>query len=409
MPIPRWGRVVAAPHEFLIHIRRGRLKTQGRGASCFKWPSDSVALIPTSIGKLSFSADQVTREKIGVEVTGLAVFRIVEPLVAYGMIDGDLTRLGEVLRDMFVGATRRIVATLSLEECITHRKERVAHSLMNEIAPVLAGQGMPSDATQMGWGVIIDTIEIQNVRVLSEEVFQRIQAPFRESLALAAMQAREKVEEERARLELERARASEAAKRQIMEAERERMLEERARDEREHAHQLKMREVLMQGELRRDEEKRRASRRALDLDQDAEIERGRKTQLAKDERAAREREDLRLRAELDLEIQRNRADLESEIERRARELEAHFTEILRKARVDLTEAQLREILMTETMPRVAEAFRGSFDRISVHQSTGGSADGLAFLTAAIQRVLGAVDDARLEVSPRPGAAAPPAP
>ena len=111
MEIPRWGRVVAKPHEFLIHIRRGRVKTSGHGASCFRFPSDSVALIPTSIAKLAFSADQVTREKIGVEVSGLAVYRIAEPLLAYRMIDGDIGRLSEILRDMFVGATRRIVAS----------------------------------------------------------------------------------------------------------------------------------------------------------------------------------------------------------------------------------------------------------------------------------------------------------
>ena len=44
--IKRWGRVSARPSEYLIHMRRGKVLPQssGQGASCFKLPSDSVAV-----------------------------------------------------------------------------------------------------------------------------------------------------------------------------------------------------------------------------------------------------------------------------------------------------------------------------------------------------------------------------
>ena len=75
-----WGFVTAKPSEFLVHCRRGRvLRSSGQGATCFKLPWDSVAIIPTTINRLQFTADQVTREKVGMRVTGLAVYRIVEP------------------------------------------------------------------------------------------------------------------------------------------------------------------------------------------------------------------------------------------------------------------------------------------------------------------------------------------
>jgi flotillin len=182
--IPSWGRVVARPHEFLIQMRQGRIVKSGQGMSCFEGPGDSVAVLATSIAKLSFVADQVTEEQVGVAVTGLAVYRIAEPLLAYRMFDLDRMSLETILRDMFIGATRRIVAGLSLEECLTHRKERVAAALMTEISPVLAGEGAAADGTSTGWGVILDTVEIQDVKVLSEQVFSQLQAPFRESLAL---------------------------------------------------------------------------------------------------------------------------------------------------------------------------------------------------------------------------------
>lgn len=99
--IPRWGRVTANANEFLIQMRRGRVVRSGQGLSCFKWPWDSVAVVPTSIAKLSFAADQVTTEKVGVEVRGLAVYRIADPLLAFRMIDVDRSTLTEILREMF--------------------------------------------------------------------------------------------------------------------------------------------------------------------------------------------------------------------------------------------------------------------------------------------------------------------
>src|SRR5690606_30962855 len=172
-----------------------------------------------------------TLEKVGVEVRGLAVYRIAEPLLAFRMIDLDRTSLTDILRDMFVGATRRIVSRLSVEECLTHRKDRVAAALMAEIAPILAGEGALEDTNAAGWGVVLDTIEIQDVRVLSQEVFHRLQAPYREKLALDALVAADRVTQERARLEASMRRAEEQARRELMAEEEARMTAERRRAE----------------------------------------------------------------------------------------------------------------------------------------------------------------------------------
>lgn len=139
----KWGLVTARPSEFLIHMRRGRVReVSGQGASCFKLPGDAVAIVPTSVQRLQFTADQVTSEKVGVQVTGLAVYRIVEPLVAFRMLNFSFPeraqqKLAELLREMFVGAVRRLVANLSVEECLSRRKEGIAAELMREIAPVV--------------------------------------------------------------------------------------------------------------------------------------------------------------------------------------------------------------------------------------------------------------------------------
>jgi regulator of protease activity HflC (stomatin/prohibitin superfamily) len=346
---PRWGRVTAQPNEFLIQMRGGKVVRAGQGLSCFKWPSDSVAIVPTSIAKLGFVADQVTVEKVGVEVRGLAVYRIAEPLVAFRMIDLDRTSLTEILREMFVGATRRIVASLRLDECIRHRKDHIAAALMEEIAPILAGQGAADDTNSAGWGVVLDTIEIQDVRVLSEVVFERLQAPYREKLALEALVAEEHVTKERARLENERRRAAEQAQRELMAEEEARIAAERRRAEEAMRHEQALADQRLEAELAR----------------------------------------ARRKAEADRERQR----IELEARREAGEVEAALVKLRRGAHEDLSEARLREILLTETMPELARAFRDSFDRIHVTTTNGNP---FAFLSAGIDQVIAAVKECREE-------------
>lgn len=194
--IKRWGMITARPSEYLVHVRAGRIRerSSGQGASCFKWPWDSVAIVPTSLQTLQFQAEQVTRERVGVSVVGLAVYRIADPLLAYRVLNFSFPeraqqKLEHTLTGMFEGASRRLVATLTVDECLEQRKEALATELLREVAPVVGGQGRPDDPTATGWGVVLDTIEIQDVRVLSEKVFLSMQAPYRAALDRRAREA----------------------------------------------------------------------------------------------------------------------------------------------------------------------------------------------------------------------------
>ena len=201
--LKRWGFVTARPSEYLVHVRRGRVLTRssGQGATCFKWPWDAVAVVPTSLQRLSFRADQVTAERVGVEVVGLAVYRIAEPLLAYRVLNFSYPeraqeKLEETLTAMFIGAARRLIANLSVEDCLQKRKSALASELLREIAPVVGGKGALVDGTAQGWGVVLDTIEIQEVRVLSERVFASMQAPYRSALEQRAREAKAVAEQE---------------------------------------------------------------------------------------------------------------------------------------------------------------------------------------------------------------------
>lgn len=338
--LPAWGLITALPHQHLVHLRRGKLLASVQGGSCTKLPGDTVALIDTSVHRLQFTADQVTREKVGVAVTGLAVYRIVAPRIAWRMLDlsDDGKGLAEILRQMFVGATRRLVANLSLEDCLTRRKDALADELMAEIAPVVQGSGRTEDATSGGWGVAIDTIEVQDVRVLSEEVFARLQAPYREELALQALHARATVERAEAERAREVARAQEAAR----------------------LEQHRLEQGRVEAVRVREAESRQHAAAVARIDLDASLERERIGSEARVQTARLEAEANRVRAEA----------------------EAEAVRLRRAAEAEVSEARLRELALTETLPRVAEAFADSFDRITV---TGAS--DLSVLGSAVGQVL----------------------
>lgn len=342
--VPSWGTVTAAPHLHLIHIRDGRVLRAAQGGSCFKWPRDTVALVDTSVQRLQFTADQITREKVGVQVTGLAVFRVVRPLLAWRMLNlEDPGALKQILVEMFVGATRRLVANLSLEECLTRRKDAIASELMSEVAPVVSGHGREQDDSDQGWGVALDTIEVQDVRVLSQEVFERLQAGYREALALQALAARAEVEREEARLNVERAQAREVAQRELLALQEQRLAAERARARDDAAHRQRLESLSAEEALKR---------------QHAAAE-------AAVERAALEASALRV----------------------AGEARAAVTRLEREAALAGAEVHLQELLLTETAPRVAEALRGLVEKVVI---VGGAGEGLgpalAQATAALQAV-----------------------
>src|SRR5260221_9673415 len=105
-----WGYIGAEPSEYLVCTRRGVVdrRRSGQGMRMFKWPWHSVAIVPTTLQRVEFSADQITRERVGVGVTGIAVFRIAEPLLAFRVLDFTHSRdeaaakLAATMREMFV-------------------------------------------------------------------------------------------------------------------------------------------------------------------------------------------------------------------------------------------------------------------------------------------------------------------
>ncbi|MDP2271332.1 MAG: hypothetical protein Q8N23_33830 [Archangium sp.] len=356
----KWGWISAKPSEFLIRMRGGKVVSAGQGATVFKWPWDSMAIVPTTVQRLHFVADQITQEKVGVKVTGIAVYRIAEPLIASRMLNFSFPeraqeKLAEMMEEMCVGASRRLIANLTVEQCLTRRKDALSTELVREIAPVVSGEGRMEDVTDRGWGVVVDTIEIQDVRVLSGQVFSNMQARFRLSQEQVAREA--ELAKERAirtdetaterEVELIKVSATTEIRRQKQAADESARLEKLASDAKVEEAKLSQERATRAAQI--------ASEREFQLQKiNAEQEVRQRRQLAEEaallEKAqADQRHALqKLNAEVQLQQEKLRAELE------AVQLEAQAEQARHQARLQ-QEAQSGELLRTAA--DVAEAKR----------------------------------------------------
>lgn len=195
MTTRRFGYIIAGPSEFVIHRRRGRTRKTGLGISLLCLPLiDRYYIIPSSAQSLSFTADQITSENQGVEVAGFAVWKIADPQKASTSFDfansaSALIAIGENLRNVVESAIRHQVANMTVED-VLRKRGTIILQLKSELAYI---------AEQ--WGLVIETVEIRNVRVLSDQLFKHMQAPFRDKMRLesetSAMETENRLVEKR--------------------------------------------------------------------------------------------------------------------------------------------------------------------------------------------------------------------
>ncbi|MFZ5468747.1 MAG: SPFH domain-containing protein [Myxococcota bacterium] len=452
-----WGFISAKPSEFLIRMRGGTVVSSGQGASTFKWPWDSVAIVPTTVQRLHFTADQITAEKVGVQVTGLAVYRIAEPLIAYRMLNFSFPeraseKLEQMLVEMFVGAARRLVANMSVEQVLTRRKEGLASELMREIAPVVSGVGRPEDRTHKGWGVVIDTIEIQDVRVMSQAVFANMQARFRqdqERMAREAELAKERaVKQDEAgserQVELSRVAAATEVKRQRLAAEEQARLEHLASEARIAEARLSQERMVKQGEVSNERDlalARLAAELEVKEQRQAAEERARLSELAAQARMAEARlsheqgmERARMQAEVEkaqlqaetsaarhqmalaaesqaeavvrvkvkvaeaevalLDVEVRTAELEMKKTQLAHQLELSRARTMREIENDVS-AEVIQLAIAQKLPELAAAFQQKMGEVHVTAVDG--ANPFGYIAAAVEGVMGLARAAGLEL------------
>lgn len=193
LPSKRFGLVSATPAEYLVRQRLGRLSFPGRGSAAWVVPGlDRVFLIPSSVQSAAFLADQITVENQGVEIGGFALWSVADPARAIEAVDftnpvAGLARVGEQLRAVVEAAIRREVANLTLEQVLRQRA-----AMTDQLGDELAG-------VAERWGLAIAAIEIKSVQVLSNQLFENMQAKFRDTQRLASARSAMETDEAIAR------------------------------------------------------------------------------------------------------------------------------------------------------------------------------------------------------------------
>jgi len=319
------GLVTASPSEFLVHQRFGRTRflERGRAAWVIPW-IDRYALIPSSAHSLSFCADQITAENQGVEVNGFAIWTVVDPKRAIEAVDftdsGEaIRRIGEHLREVVESAIRHQVANLTLEETLRKRG-----SIIERLKEELAG-------IAKHWGLEITTVEIKTVRIMSEQLFENMQARFRDSVRLESQRSAMETDEQ-----IERGQA--AAREET--ARREMAFREAEADRNETLSRMEI-------ERKKEIERLRASKR-LELDL-ATL--GDQLELTK-EREAKRREALASESaliKLDAELERRRFDVER-VRAKNRGAMAEIDDAIERRRIATANTKDAARLFLENLP-----------------------------------------------------------
>jgi hypothetical protein len=174
-----FGIVTVAPNEYVVHTRLGKIKNEGLGQTFFLVPMiDSYIKFSITPHKINFYADNITKERQGVGIDGFLIWSIDDGNRAYKKIDSSdlesIDNLSLQLIDISVSIARHTISNMTLDEVLTNR-EILVEKLTHQLEKIIGD-----------WGLKIEAIEIKEVRVLSETLFESLQAPYRnEQLKIA--------------------------------------------------------------------------------------------------------------------------------------------------------------------------------------------------------------------------------
>jgi flotillin len=172
--------ITVLPSEYVIHTGRdGKVLHKGLGQSFFCGPFDAYMIFPSTIQRVQFEASQITQENQGIRVQGFVVWKIADPELAYKNLDlgekeNPLATTNAHLKEIAESVVRHSVSNMTIEETL-RRRETMITGLKEQLVAVVDG-----------WGISVETIEIRDVYIESETLFENMQAPYRQQTRLDA-------------------------------------------------------------------------------------------------------------------------------------------------------------------------------------------------------------------------------
>jgi len=163
--------------NWVLHVRGGELIKKGIGLATWTMPGDQIITFPSQINQVNFKAQQVTAEMQGVEVSGMLIWSVYRdgdgPLNCYKAFGEDLKAAvprvaNGKLENMAVSIVRDRIANLTINDILKNRS-KIRNGVKDEMQKILTG-----------WGMWLETCEIQDVKISSSSLFRNLQTEFRE-------------------------------------------------------------------------------------------------------------------------------------------------------------------------------------------------------------------------------------
>ena len=161
----------------MLVLRNGELVNSGIGLNTWISMGDQTVKFPSLINQVNFNAQQVTSEMQGVEVTGMLIWSVHRegdgPFRCYKSFGKDLENKTPVVANnkmmaLAISIIRDRIANMSLDEVLKNRT-KLRSGVKEEIQKLLTG-----------WGIWLETVEIQDVKILSSTLFNNLQTEFKE-------------------------------------------------------------------------------------------------------------------------------------------------------------------------------------------------------------------------------------
>lgn len=189
-----YGYVTVNPSDYAIVFKNGNIIKEGRGFRFYCTPRIQYVIIPGNVKNITFVADQISKENQGVEVSGFAIWKVGDPKKIYQNFDFNvesdtMEQVSVFLKDVVESAIRHMVANMTIEE-VLRKRGTIIVQLKKELEYI-----------SEQWGIVVDTIEIKNVRIQSKNLFDNMQAQFRNAIRLEAetntIETERQIEEQR--------------------------------------------------------------------------------------------------------------------------------------------------------------------------------------------------------------------
>lgn len=160
----------AEAQEWMIVLRNGEMLKAGVGMKTVVWPGETCITFPGKLREVRFTAEQVTQEMQGVEVTGMIVWSVFRagdgPFKCYKSFGDDLRSGSRTANEKIMNLSKSII------------RDRIANMSINDIirnrAKLRSGVREEIQKLINGWGMWLETIEILEVKIASNQLFKNL-------------------------------------------------------------------------------------------------------------------------------------------------------------------------------------------------------------------------------------------